>query len=97
MSNPTGRRGFLARFSAAAAAFAAAPVLATPLGATEALSPGDAAEPWLRNLRGKHRQLFHSHDKMDATVLWQARAFIDLIRPDLFVRRSREDSGHSER
>ncbi len=27
----------------------------------------------------------------------QARAFIDLIRPDLFVRRSREDSEHSER
>ena len=27
----------------------------------------------------------------------QARAFIDLIRPDLFVRRGREDSGHSER
>jgi DNA-binding transcriptional LysR family regulator len=27
----------------------------------------------------------------------QARAFIDLIKPDLFVRRDREDSGHSER
>lgn len=27
----------------------------------------------------------------------QARAFIDLIKPDLFVRRSREDPGHSER
>ena len=27
----------------------------------------------------------------------QARAFIDLIRPDLFVRRSHEDPGHSER
>ena len=27
----------------------------------------------------------------------QARAFIDLIRPDLFVRRSHEDGGHSER
>ena len=27
----------------------------------------------------------------------QARAFIDLIGPDLFVRRSREDPGHSER
>ena len=27
----------------------------------------------------------------------QARAFIDLIRPDLFVRRSHDDPGHSER
>lgn len=27
----------------------------------------------------------------------QARSFIDLIKPDLFVRRSHEDSGHSER
>ena len=27
----------------------------------------------------------------------QARAFIDLIKPDLFVRRGHEDSGHSER
>ena len=27
----------------------------------------------------------------------QARAFIDLIRPDLFVRRTHEDPGHSER
>ena len=86
MSIPTGRRGFLARISAAAAAFAAAPVLATPLGATEAAAGGDDAEPWLRNLRGKHRQLFHSHDKMDATVLWQARAFIDLYQQSYGVR-----------
>ena len=27
----------------------------------------------------------------------QARAFIDLIKPDLFLRRSHEDTGHSER
>ena len=27
----------------------------------------------------------------------QARAFIELIRPDLFSRRDREDPGHSER
>lgn len=74
----TGRRGFLARLSAAGAAFVAgAPAAAH---AVRPLEPDDAPEPWLRALQGKHRQLFHSHDKMDATVLWQARTFIDLYR-----------------
>lgn len=87
MSTSTGRRGFLSRISAAAAAFAAAPVLATPLAAEGIpAGPGDAAEPWLRALRGRHRQIFHSHDKMDATVLWQARAFIDLYEKSYGVK-----------
>ena len=88
MSSHTGRRGFLARFSAAAAAFAAAPMLATPLSAAERHADGDDPEPWLRALRGKHRQLFHSHDRMDATVLWQARAFIDLYEKSYGVKSS---------
>ena len=76
-STLTGRRGFLARLSAATAAFAAGAPAAHAAGVLE---PNDAPEPWLRALKGKHRQLFHSHDKMDATVLWQARTFIDLYR-----------------
>jgi intracellular sulfur oxidation DsrE/DsrF family protein len=73
----TGRRGFLARLGAAAAAFAAG----TPAHAAAPLAaPGDELEPWLRALRGKHKQLFHSHDKMDGTVLWQARAFLDYYK-----------------
>jgi len=74
----TGRRGFLARLGAAAAAFAAAGSPAH--AATEIAAPDDAPEPWLRALKGKHKQLFHSHDKMDATVLWQARAFLDYYK-----------------
>ncbi|HKG91909.1 MAG TPA: hypothetical protein VKA84_08470 [Gemmatimonadaceae bacterium] len=73
----TGRRGFLARLSAAAAAFAT-PALASASTVPPAAPGGDDAEPWLRALQGKHRQLFHSHDKMDGTVLAQARAFYDL-------------------
>ena len=86
----TGRRGFLARLSAAAAAFAATGTAAAA-SAHAAVAPpppfgDDALEPWLRDLRGrKHRQLFHAHDKMDGSVLWQARLFYDLYEKNYGV------------
>jgi hypothetical protein len=74
---PPPRRRFLSRLSAAVAAFAMTGAAAT---STAAAAPGDDdAEPWLKALdRKEHKQLFHSHDTTDGTVLHQAEVWLDL-------------------
>jgi len=73
---PSGRRTFLARLSAAAAAFVATPAAAAA-GPARAASAGDEPEAWLTALTGTHKQLFHSHDRLDGTVLFQAEHFVN--------------------
>ena len=36
-------------------------------------SPGDETEPWLAALKGKHRQLFHAHDKWTKGIEYAIR------------------------
>ena len=66
LSAPANRRNFVARMAALVGATALAP--ATAAHALEGVvarhaTPGDEPEAWLTALHGKHRQLFHSHDK----------------------------------
>lgn len=54
------RRAFVARIAGLTGATALLPHVAH---AAPVIAPGDEVEPWLVALTGKHRQLFHSHDK----------------------------------
>lgn len=60
------RRSFVARMAALVGAAALVPSTAAhalDVVTTPAATPGDEPEAWLTALTGKHRQLFHSHDK----------------------------------
>jgi intracellular sulfur oxidation DsrE/DsrF family protein len=77
LSAPANRRSFVTRMAALVGAAALVPASAAhALGgaASPAATPGDEVEPWLAALNGKHRQLFHSHDKwrngMDYARRW---------------------------
>jgi len=68
-SMPT-RRIFVTRLAALAGATALLPDVSF---AGASLSPGDEPEPWLTALAGKHRQLFHSHDKWSKGIEYAKR------------------------
>lgn len=56
------RRTFVAHLAALAGATALLPGMSLAESSVNS-EPGDDVEPWLQALTGKHRQLFHSHDK----------------------------------
>ncbi|HEY5086110.1 MAG TPA: hypothetical protein VII66_02015 [Gemmatimonadaceae bacterium] len=64
------RRIFVTRLAALAGATALLPDVSF---AGASLSPGDEPEPWLTALAGKHRQLFHSHDKWSKGIEYAKR------------------------
>ncbi len=68
------RRRFFGRLAGTVAA-ASVPLLA---GATTADASSDATDSWLRDLKGKHRQLFHTFESRDGRALEQAKAFLDI-------------------
>ncbi len=59
-SSRTSRRTFVTHLAALAGASALLPEVSL---ASTSTTPGDEPEAWLRALNGKHRQLFHAHDK----------------------------------
>ena len=59
-SSKPSRRDFVTRLAAFAGATALLPDIVR--AGTLAQSPGDELEPWLVALKGKHRQLHHSHE-----------------------------------
>lgn len=68
------RRTFVTHLAALAGASALLPdasFAASP--SSVASAPGDELEPWLKALTGKHRQLFHSHDKFGAGLDYATR------------------------
>lgn len=68
------RRTFVAHLAALAGAGVLLPETSragSPLA--DAAGPGDDPEPWLVALAGKHRMLFHSHEKMDNGIFYSTR------------------------
>ncbi len=64
------RRTFVAHLAALAGATAVLPGI---LRAESTAAPGDELDPWLAALKGKHRQLFHSHEKFDNGIFYATR------------------------
>lgn len=65
-SAPANRRSFVTRMAALVGAAALVPSTAAhalDTATSRSITPGDEPEAWLTALNGKHRQLFHSHDK----------------------------------
>ena len=71
-SSKPNRRDFVTRIAALAGASALLPGIARAKEPS-ALSPGDEPEAWLLALKGKHRQLFHSHDEWTNGVEYARR------------------------
>lgn len=64
------RRNFVAHIAAFAGAVAFLPGMSR---AQQAVAPGDELDPWLAALKGKHRQLFHSHENLDNGIFYSTR------------------------
>lgn len=82
------RRTFVTHLAALAGATALLPDVSF---ARPSLAPGDEPEPWLVALSGKHRQLFHSHDKW-AEGLEYATRFKQAYPVEYGVKPSEVDS-----
>jgi hypothetical protein len=78
IASPTNRRAFIERASVAAAGLVAAPavMLAAPTAAPGA-APDDS---WLRNLKGKHRQIFDMPQPAGGLPMLHVRNFLDSYR-----------------
>ena len=89
------RRDFVSRLAGIAGASAFVPGVARasgqhpPVDASRA--PGDELDPWLRALKGKHRQLAHSHDKWQNGMEYAIR-FKTAYLPDYGVAAGDVDS-----
>jgi hypothetical protein len=68
-SKPT-RRTFVAHLAALAGASVMLPEISFASASGE---PGDEPEAWLKALNGKHRQLFHAHDKWTKGIEYSKR------------------------
>lgn len=64
------RRTFVAHLAAFAGATAFLPGTSR---AEVAVAPGDELDPWLAALKGKHRQLFHSHENFGNGIFYSTR------------------------
>lgn len=64
------RRTFVTQLAALVGATALLPEASF---ARPSLAPGDEVEPWLTALTGKHRQIFHSHDKWTKGIEYAKR------------------------
>jgi hypothetical protein len=67
------RRAFVTHLAALAGASALLPDVALASVAGDASEPGDEPEAWLKALTGKHRQLFHAHDKWTKGIEYSIR------------------------
>jgi hypothetical protein len=65
------RRAFVTHLATLAGASALLPGASIASGVT--LDPGDEPEAWLKALTGKHRQLFHAHDKWTKGIEYSIR------------------------
>jgi hypothetical protein len=71
MLNPmSSRRTFVAHLAAVAGASVLLPEVSL---ADSSSAPGDEPEAWLKALTGKHRQLFHAHDKWTRGIEYSIR------------------------
>lgn len=70
LSPKPSRRTFVAHLAALAGATALLPEVSF---ARSSRAPGDEPEAWLTALTGKHRQLFHSHDKWTKGIEYAIR------------------------
>ncbi|HEY8311480.1 MAG TPA: hypothetical protein VIG47_13030 [Gemmatimonadaceae bacterium] len=70
LNSTSSRRSFVTHLAAIAGATSLFPSVSR---AERVASPGDETEPWLTALTGRHRQLFHSHDKWTKGVEYSKR------------------------
>lgn len=71
------RRAFVAHLAAFAGATAFVPNISR---AEPFVAPGDELDPWLAALKGKHRQLFHSHENFANGIFYATRFKTDYAR-----------------
>lgn len=80
LSDSANRRRFVTRMAALVGAAALVPSTAAHAldsATSPSVTPGDEPEAWLTALNGKHRQLFHSHDKWRNGMSY-AKRWVDL-------------------
>lgn len=72
-SSRPSRRTFVTQIAALAGAGVLLPEVSRAATPTPSMAPGDEPEAWLTALKGKHRQLFHAHDKWTKGIEYAIR------------------------